>query len=133
MQERVVRVIRSLRVMWRGLETGISYGSPRQSSTLPNSSSDTPVSAWVKSEELVTANGPYLSVSDAYDHNTYATTKKTVGTTVWHRVEHEFQTGPVAKLVVIHFVHDPGSTLIHGRFWVEEVSLRPAVQPTSVG
>src|SRR5664280_1581542 len=87
MQERVVRVIRTLRVMWRGLETGISYGPPRQSSTLPNSSSDTPVSAWVKSEELVTANGPYLSVSDAYDHNTYATTKETVGTTVWHRVE----------------------------------------------
>jgi hypothetical protein len=94
-----VRVIRTLRVMWRGLETGISYGSPRQSSTLPNSSSDTPVSAWVKSEELVTANGPYLSVSDAYDHNTYATTKETVGTTVRYRVEHEFQTGPVAKLI----------------------------------
>jgi hypothetical protein len=30
-----MREIRPLRVMWRGLETELSYGSPRQSSTLP--------------------------------------------------------------------------------------------------
>ncbi len=30
-----MRETRPLRVMWRGLETELSYGSPRQSSTLP--------------------------------------------------------------------------------------------------
>jgi hypothetical protein len=84
------------------------------------------VSAWVKSEELATANGPFVWVLDAYDHTTYATTEETVGTTVWHRVEHEFQTGPTTKLVAIHFGRNPGNTLIRGRFWVDEVSLLPA-------
>jgi hypothetical protein len=84
------------------------------------------VSAWVKSEELAAANGPFVSVLDAYNHTTYAATEETLGTTVWHRVEHEFQTGPSTKLVAVRFGRNPGNTLIRGRFWVGEVSLLPA-------
>jgi tetratricopeptide (TPR) repeat protein len=90
------------------------------------------LSAWVKSEELATANGPFLSVTDVFDHTTYATTEETIGTTVWHRVGREFQTGPGAKLVTIHFARDPGNTLIRGRFWVQEVSLLPTAQPAAI-
>jgi len=82
------------------------------------------VSAWVKSEELQTANGPRISVSDVYDDKLYAVTQETVGTTVWHRLESSFQTVPETELLVIRFTRDPGNTHIKGQFWVDEVSLR---------
>ena len=85
------------------------------------------VSAWVKSEELQTANGPCISVSDAYDNTRYALTQETVGTTPWHRLESSFQTGPATELLAIRFTRDPGNTHIHGQFWIDEVSLRPNV------
>lgn len=82
------------------------------------------VSAWAKSEELQTANGPCISVSDAYDNTGYALTQETVGTTAWHLVESHFQTGPATDLLAIRFTRDPGNTHINGKFWVDEVSLR---------
>jgi hypothetical protein len=82
------------------------------------------VSAWVKSEELQTANGPCISVSDAYNDKPYTLTQETVGTTVWHRLESSFQTGPETELLAIRFTRDPGNTHIKGKFWVDEVRLR---------
>ena len=86
------------------------------------------VSAWAKSQELQSANGPRISVSDAYDDKPYALTQETVGTTAWHRLESSFQTGPETDLLVIRFTRDPGNTLIHGQFWVDGISLRPTVK-----
>jgi tetratricopeptide (TPR) repeat protein len=86
------------------------------------------VSAWVRSEELETANGPRISVSDAYDDRPYALTQETVGSTVWHRLESSFQTGPETVLLAIRFTRDPGNTHIRGKFWVDDVSLRPTVK-----
>ena len=86
------------------------------------------VSAWAKSEELESANGPCISVSDAYDDKPYALTQETVGTTAWHRLESSFQTGPETELLAIRFTRDPGNTRIHGQFWVDEVSLQPTVE-----
>jgi len=84
------------------------------------------LSAWVKSEELESANGPRVSVSDAYDNTAYGKTDETVGTTVWHRVDVEFHTGPATQLVAIRFVRSPGNTLIRGQFWADEIALKPA-------
>ena len=86
------------------------------------------VSAWVKSEELQSANGPRISVSDAYDDKPWALTQETVGTTPWHRLESSFQTGPETELLAIRFKRDPGNTRVKGKFWVDEVSLRPTVK-----
>lgn len=84
------------------------------------------LSAWVKSEELKSANGPALSVSDAYNNTRYAMTPETVGTTPWHVVEANFQTGPDTKLVVVRVVRDPANTRILGQFWIDNVSLEPS-------
>ena len=82
------------------------------------------VSAWVKSEELQSANGPCIAVSDAYDGKPYALTQETVGTTAWHRLESSFQTGAETELLAIRFKRDPGNTRVKGKFWVDEVRLR---------
>jgi hypothetical protein len=86
------------------------------------------VSAWVKSEELQSANGPRISVSDAYDNDPYALTQETVGTTPWHRLESSFQTGPETELLAIRFKRDPGNTRVKGKFWVDGISLKPTVK-----
>ncbi|MGA3128928.1 MAG: carbohydrate binding domain-containing protein [Candidatus Korobacteraceae bacterium] len=83
------------------------------------------VAAWVKSEELRSANGPGISVSDAYDNTRYALTPETVGTTPWHLVEKSFQTGPKTRLVIVRIVRDPANTRILGQFWIDDISLRP--------
>ena len=86
------------------------------------------VSAWTKSQGLDGANGPCISVSDAYDGKPYALTQETLGTTAWHRLESSFQTGPETELVTIGVKREPGSTLVHGKFWVDDVRLRPTVE-----
>ena len=63
-------------------------------------------------------------MSDAYNDKPYTLTQETVGTTVWHRLESSFQTGPETELLAIRFTRDPGNTHIKGQFWVDEVRLR---------
>jgi tetratricopeptide (TPR) repeat protein len=106
----------------RGGDSGMSQYVPVKPNTQYT------VSAWVKSQELQSANGPRISVSDAYDDRPYALTQETVGTTAWHRLESSFQTGPDTELLVLHFTRDPGNNYIRGQFWVDEVSLRPTVK-----
>ncbi|MGA3128994.1 MAG: carbohydrate binding domain-containing protein [Candidatus Korobacteraceae bacterium] len=83
------------------------------------------VAAWVKSEELRSANGPVISVSDAYNNTRYALTPETLGTTPWHVVENSFQTAPTTRLVIVRIVRDPANTRILGQLWINDISLRP--------
>jgi hypothetical protein len=85
------------------------------------------ISAWAKSQELDSANGPSISVRDAYDGKLYALTQETLDTTAWHHLESGFQTGPETALVTILITRDPGNTHVKGKFWVDEISLRPTV------
>jgi tetratricopeptide (TPR) repeat protein len=80
-------------------------------------------SAWVKSEELLSANGPRLAVSDAYTNVEYAHTDETLGTSSWRRVRTEFVAGPETHLVSLRFLRQPGETRINGQFWIDEVHL----------
>jgi hypothetical protein len=80
-------------------------------------------SAWVKSEELQSANGPQLSVYDGYRNQEYARSDETLGTSGWHRVQAAFTAGKDANLVVIRFSRDPGSTRIQGKFWIDNVHM----------
>ena len=84
------------------------------------------LSAWVKSDDLETANGPSVAALDAFENITYATTDETIGDTTWHQVSRDFETDGSTRMVVIRFVRNPGNTGIRGRFWVDDVSLRPA-------
>jgi hypothetical protein len=85
-------------------------------------------SAWVKSEELQSANGPRLRVYDGYRNLEYAHSDETLGTSSWHRVQTVFTAGKDTSLVVIRFSREPGSTLIQGRFWIDNVRLSQNVE-----
>jgi tetratricopeptide (TPR) repeat protein len=82
-------------------------------------------SAWVKSEELQTANGPRLSFYDPYTSREYAHSEETLGTSSWHRVSTEFTAAPDTHLILLRFSRQPSDTRIEGRFWVDGVRLSP--------
>jgi hypothetical protein len=83
------------------------------------------LSAWVKSDQLETANGPTITLFDADNNATFGFTEETAGTTPWHRVETEVQTGPQTKLLVLAVSRRPGETRIQGKFWVDDIKLEP--------
>lgn len=93
-------------------------------------SSSYTLSAWVKSEELESANGPLVEVSDAYTHDPLVRTEGILGTTPWHQQVGHFTTAPQTRLVLLKVTRIPGTTRIQGRFWIDDVVLRPgAGQP----
>jgi hypothetical protein len=82
------------------------------------------LSAWVKSDNLQTANGPELVASDLDNEDFRAATEETSETTAWHLVHTNFLTGNNSKLLRVHITRDPNTTQIQGRFWITELSLK---------
>jgi tetratricopeptide (TPR) repeat protein len=83
------------------------------------------LSAWVKSDDLTTANGPALALVDAYSLDSLGATQETVGTTAWHRIETKLKTRPETQLLQLSIVRHPGNTSIHGNFWVDDIQFKP--------
>jgi tetratricopeptide (TPR) repeat protein len=83
------------------------------------------LSAWVKSEDLETANGPMLAVSDAYTNEISGSLPETIGTTAWHSVQSDVQTGPSTKLLILAILRHPGETRIQGKFWIDDIRFEP--------
>lgn len=81
------------------------------------------VTAWVSSEDIESANGPALTVRDAYDHTVYGVTEETLGTTPWHCVVAEFRSGHNTSLLLLALERHPGETLIQGRFWIGDIRI----------
>lgn len=81
------------------------------------------LSAWVMSEDLSTANGPMLALLDGYTSEVYSSTEETTGTTGWHRVETELQTGPETHLLLLAVLRRPGETRVKGRLWLDDIRL----------
>jgi hypothetical protein len=90
------------------------------------------LSGWVKSEELQSAEGPAVTIVDAYDGTVYARTDGTIGTTQWHRLEKSFRTGPSTKLVALRITRQSGYTKIRGRFWVDDLKLEVDTKATEL-
>ena len=82
-------------------------------------------SAWVKSQELETANGPVLAVCDAYQNIEYSQSEETLGSSTWHRVQAAFVADHGAKVIALRFLRNPGSTQITGSFWIDNIELSP--------
>lgn len=110
---------RSLRLVYS--ESGSDAGIFQYIAVQPNTMYR--VSAWVKSEALETANGPTLTILDAYDNAIYGATEETVGTTPWHLVETAVQCGPETKLLILAVLRRPGETRIQGNFWIDDVKV----------
>jgi tetratricopeptide (TPR) repeat protein len=80
-------------------------------------------SAWVRSEELESADGPRLVIYDAHKNTELGHSEETLGTTSWHRVEATFSAERDTALVVVRFSRNPGDTRVRGQFWVDDVRL----------
>jgi hypothetical protein len=80
-------------------------------------------SAWVKSEELETANGPQLSVFDGNRNQALARSDETLGSTGWHQVQATFTAPKETNLVIVRVSRDPASTRIQGKFWIDNVHM----------
>jgi len=82
-------------------------------------------SAFVKTQDIITASGPRLSVQDL-STGKMATTDEFLGTSAWGQRTAEFVTGPETHLVTLRMVRIPGNPLIKGTFWLDDVELTPA-------
>ncbi len=87
-------------------------------------------SAWVRSEELESVDGPRLVIYDGYKNVEYVHSEETLGTSSWHRVATAFTVPPGVTLVLIRFSRQPAETRIVGRFWVDDVQMQ-MVSPNS--
>ena len=88
-------------------------------------------SAWVRSEELDSADGPRLAIYDGYKNIEYGHSEETLGTSSWHRVATTFSVPPGVTLVSIRFSRQPAETRIVGRFWVDDVRMSQIVNTNS--
>jgi len=83
------------------------------------------LSAWVRSDDLETANGPALALQDGYESTVYVSTDETSGTTAWHQVDADIETGPETQLLILSILRRPEETHIHGTFWVDDLKVEP--------
>ncbi len=81
------------------------------------------LSAWVKSNDLETANGPALALQDGSGSTVYGSTDETSGTTAWHQVHADIETGPETQLLILSILRRPEETQIHGTFWVDDLKV----------
>lgn len=91
------------------------------------------LSAMTKSENLQTANGPSITIRDASDGTTLASTPRARGTSDWQRVEQSFTIGPETKLITLSIRRDPPGTMIKGQFCMKDPAIRKIdqIQPTA--
>jgi hypothetical protein len=80
-------------------------------------------SVYTKAEDVESASGPRVAVLDAYSGQPYVLTDDSLGTTGWRPQSADFRTGPETSLLVVTVRRVPGSALIKGKFWIDDVSL----------
>jgi tetratricopeptide (TPR) repeat protein len=110
---------RSLKIVYsqNGSDAGISQYIAAEPDTRYR------LTAWVRSDDLESANGPVLSMLDAYDGTTYGITEETLGTTPWRRVQAEFRSRHDSRLLLFTVQRRPGESRIQGRFWIDDIRL----------
>lgn len=117
---------RSLRLSFTGpaiSDTGVYQYIPVQ----PNTSYR--LTAFVKSQDIVSASGPRLVVQDWYSNKMLASTEDLLGTTGWRDQNVDFTTGPDTRLVFIGVMRVPGNPLIKGTFWLDDLKLIRLPEP----
>jgi tetratricopeptide (TPR) repeat protein len=82
---------------------------------------------YMRSEELESANGVRLGVTDYYANSSLTMAEEIIGSTSWKEVSGEFTTGPDTRLVRVSIVRSPSHGRIRGELWVDD--LRMEKQP----
>jgi tetratricopeptide (TPR) repeat protein len=80
-------------------------------------------SVYTKVQDIESASGPRLSVDDAYSGQSYVLTDDSLGTTGWRQQMADFRTGTQTSLLIVKATRVPGSPLIKGTFWIDDVTL----------
>jgi Carbohydrate binding domain/Tetratricopeptide repeat len=86
-----------------------------------NSSYD--FTAYAKAEDISTAAGPHLAVSDAYTMTPLLLTEELQGTTDWKRLNGSFRTGPNTNLLSVRILRVPGTERITGKLWIDDIAV----------
>jgi hypothetical protein len=115
--------LRSLRVEFAGEKSGLNRF--RQIVPVdPDGHYQLTLSA--RSEDLLSASGPRISVNDAYSGQELGTTEELLGSSSWKELRVKFATGPNTSLIKISLARTAPSLKIRGRMWIDDVSLRRA-------
>jgi hypothetical protein len=80
-------------------------------------------SAFVKSEDIVSASGPRLVIQDPYNNQSLGSTEDSLGTTGCRNQVVDFTTGAATRLIAVRVMRVPGNPLIKGTFWLDDVQL----------
>ncbi len=80
-------------------------------------------SAFVKSDDLRSASGPRLAISDAYSEATLLETSEVLGSGVWQPVRGELHTRSDTTLVAVRVVRSQAQTRIRGKLWLDDLRL----------
>jgi tetratricopeptide (TPR) repeat protein len=115
--------LRSLRVEFDGEKSGLNRF--RQIVPVePNGHYQLTLST--RSEELLSASGPRISVTEAYTGQELGTTEELLGSSSWKELKVKFTAGPDTSLIKISLARTSPSLKIRGRMWIDDVSLRVA-------
>jgi len=77
------------------------------------------------SEELESANGPRLAVTDFYSGKILMLGDEILGSTSWRESAGEFTTDPESRLVKIGILRVPANGRIRGKLWVDDLRMEP--------
>jgi tetratricopeptide (TPR) repeat protein len=79
--------------------------------------------AFVRGEEIESANGIRTIVTDAYSKQILFTSDEAIGSFPWRETTGQFTTGSNAKLVRVGIGRSPSDGRIRGRFWIDDVRM----------
>jgi len=81
------------------------------------------LAAFVRTEEIYTADSPRLIVEDAANGNRLLVTAEEVGTSSWHEVAGSFKTLPATRLIRVKLAQSAATAHIRGSLWIDDVRL----------
>ena len=81
------------------------------------------LSGWLHAEELESAHGLRIAISDAYSHSQLLLTDDVVGSFPWRQMEGLFIIPASTKLVELAFVRSPNTGRIRGKVWADDLRL----------
>ncbi len=82
-------------------------------------------SAWVRTVDMVGAEGPRLAISDAYTRQVLFTSDDYLGDNNWTEIHTRFRVPPATRLLKISVARrDAEKSAIKGQLWLDDVSLK---------
>lgn len=80
---------------------------------------------FMHSEELESANGPRMAVTDYYSGKTLMLGEEVLGSTSWRESAGQFTTDADSRLVKVSIVRSPANGRIRGKLWVDDLHMEP--------